>query len=109
MAEKKTPAAKAAPTEITPEQIAAWKKQYGKVYRAESEGKIGYLRRPTRKIVSMSVVLGNGDLIKTKEIFIENCWLGGDEELKTDDRYFYTLAELVDKMSETAKMELKEV
>lgn len=106
MGKKETPTSAAA---ITSEQIAAWKKKHGKVYKVESEGKIGYLHRPTRQIISAAAVFGNGDALKSKEVFIENCWLGGDEELKTDDKYFLALAGQVDEMIEIAQMELKEV
>lgn len=106
MAKEETPTTAAA---ITAEQIAAWKKKHGKVYKVESEGKVGYLRRPDRKIISAATVIGNGDNLKSKEVVIGNCWLGGDEELKTDDKYFLALAGLVDEMIEIAQMELKEV
>lgn len=106
MAEKKTsPAA----VEISPEQIAAWKKQYGKVYRVEVDGKIGYVRRPTRQIIGMAGVIGGNDTVALTEVLIKNCWLGGDSELKTEDKYVLGFVGKFDEIIEIAKVELKEV
>lgn len=109
MAEKRMPAAAPAAGAIAPEQIAAWKREFGKVYVVEADGKKGYLRRPTRKIISAATVIGGNDALRSKEVLIENCWLGGDAELKSEDRYFIALAGRIDEIIEVAQVELKEV
>lgn len=105
MAEKKAPATSA---EITPAQIAAWKKEHGRVYVFESEGKKCYLRKPTRAIIAGAHVLGGNDGLKINETMIKSCWLGGDTELKDDDKYFLSLAGQLGIMIEVAEGELKE-
>lgn len=108
--EKTTPEqADAKIKEITPEQIGEWKKQHGKVFRIESGGKVAYLRRPTRKIIAMANVIGGVDLLKVREVLVQNCWLGGDMDFQTDDRYFLGLSTQVDAIIEMAEVSLKEV
>lgn len=106
MAEKKAPATSA---EITPEQIAAWKKQHGRVYVVESDGKKCYLRKPDRKVIGAASVIGGSDGVKMSEVIVNSCWLGGDEELKTNDDYFLGIVTQIDLLTKTAQVELKEV
>lgn len=92
---------------VTPEQIADWKRKYGEVYVATAEGRTAYLRRPDRKIISAAAVLGGSDNLKQKEILIRNCWLGGDEEMLAEDKYFLGLSTRIDALIEVAQVELK--
>lgn len=96
-----------ATTTVTPDQIADWKRKYGEVYVASSEGRTAYLRRPDRKIISAAAVLGGSDNLKQKEILIRNCWLGGDEEMLAEDKYFLGLSTQIDALIEVAQVELK--
>ncbi|GHV11720.1 hypothetical protein FACS1894162_7350 [Bacteroidia bacterium] len=41
-----------------------------------------YLHRPDRKALSAASVIGKTDPLKYNEILLNNCWLGGDEEIK---------------------------
>lgn len=107
MANGKTAACEAAA--ITPEMIEGWKKKYGEVYVVSTEGKTAYLRRPDRQIISAASVLGGPDNLKQKEVLIRNCWLGGDEEILNEDRYFLGLSIQVDAIIEIAQVELKKV
>lgn len=81
-------------------KIEAWKKKYGEVYIYEVDGKKCYLRAADRKTISAAAVIGHGDMIKYNEVILKNCWLGGDEEIQTEDKYFLgvsqVLAELID-------------
>lgn len=49
---------------------------------------VAYLKSPTRKIISMATAIGGKDPIKFGELILKNCWLGGDERIKTDDELF---------------------
>lgn len=49
---------------------------------------VAYLKNPTRKIISMATAVGGKDPIKFGELILQNCWLGGDERIKTDDELF---------------------
>ena len=58
------------------------------------------LKRPDRQTLKVAEAVGKEDAMRYSEIVLENCWLGGDEEIKTNDLYFLevlpTLEELVD-------------
>ncbi len=47
-----------------------------------------YLKKPSRKVISMATAVGGKDPIKFGELILENCWLGGDEHIKTNDDLF---------------------
>ena len=76
---------------ITAEQIAAWKKEHGKVFTlkvnvTENDIAIGYLKSPNRnhKSIALSMYAQN-KILETGEFLRDNCWLGGDERLKTNE------------------------
>jgi len=73
---------------VTKQQIQEWKKQYGDVYVLNIEGKKAYLRTPDRQTLSYASTLATKDPLKFNEAILTNCWLGGDEEIKTDDALF---------------------
>lgn len=94
---------------ITVEQVEAWKKQYGKVYICTTkDGKICYFKRPNRKIIAAAAIDGGIDNVRQKEFVVRNCWLGGDMDIQTDDKYFFALLPLVDSMIEIVECTLKE-
>ncbi|GIJ93367.1 MAG: hypothetical protein Q4A09_05285 [Capnocytophaga felis] len=86
-------------TEITQEQIQEWKRKHGEVSLLRIEDKKAYLKTPDRKTLSFASSFATTDPLKFNEILLENCWLGGDEEIKTDDSLFLAasskLAELI--------------
>ncbi len=48
-----------------------------------------YLKSPSRKVLSSATVIAGKDPIKFGELILKNCWLGGDERIKTDDDLFF--------------------
>ena len=82
------------------EKIADWKKKYGEVFLVEVDGRTAYLKKPDRKALGAAAVLGKTDPMKYNEILLCNCWIEGDEEIKTDDSLFLgvsaQLAELIE-------------
>lgn len=93
----------------TPEDIAKWKKKHGDVFAYESDGKICYLRRPSRQVISAATVSGQNDPFNFAQVIIENCWLGGDDELRTADKYFMGLSQKVNEIVEIKVGELKKL
>lgn len=73
---------------ITDAHIQQWKQKYGKVMevRVEDENTIytGYFHRPNMETMSAVNKLAKTDEIKGSMIMFDNCWLGGDEMMKTD-------------------------
>ena len=89
--------------EVTPEQIENWKTKYGKVHGIIVDGHIGYVRKVDRATVSYAlshmsfkmstekgeddaktIEMNMGKLFKQGEAALNNCWIGGSEEIKTD-------------------------
>lgn len=91
---------------ITPEQIAEWKSKYGDVFRITVEDKECYLKAPDRKILSYASSVGTTDPMKFNEIILNECWLEGDEEIKTIDAYFLGVASQLATVCEFKKAEL---
>ncbi len=86
--------------EATSDQIAEWKKKYGEVSGIIVDGRIGYLKPVDRKTLSYASTVGAKDPMKFNEVILANCWLGGDEEIQTNDTLFLSvsikLAELIE-------------
>lgn len=72
----------------TAEQISEWKKRYGDIFKVGVGDSVCYMKKPDRKTMSYVATLGNNP-IRANEVLLENCWLGGDESIKTDDEKFY--------------------
>ena len=69
--------------------------------------KVGYLRKPNRKDIAMARSLAGGDGIAVAELLLDSVWLDGDEEIKTDDDYFLSAANTIDRLIELKAAELK--
>ncbi|WP_289013540.1 hypothetical protein [uncultured Capnocytophaga sp.] len=74
--------------EVTKEQIKQWKAKYKEVFVLRVDDKVAYLRTPDRATLSYASTLATKDPMKFNEAILTNCWLGGDEEIKTDDALF---------------------
>jgi hypothetical protein len=75
---------------ITPEQIAEWKKKYKtdklhKLTVKDNDGNpiVGYLRPPGREVKATALSMySQNKILECGEFIRDNCWLGGDERLK---------------------------
>lgn len=74
--------------DVTKEQIKQWKTKYKEVFVLRVDDKVAYLRTPDRATLSYASTLATKDPMKFNEAILTNCWLGGDEEIKTDDALF---------------------
>ena len=74
--------------DVTKEQIKQWKAEYKEVFVLRVDDKVAYLRTPDRATLSYASTLATKDPMKFNEAILTNCWLGGDEEIKTDDALF---------------------
>ena len=77
---------------VTKEQIQEWKNQYKDIFVISVEDKKVYLRTPDRKTLSYASTLATKDPLKFNEVILNNCWLGGDEEIKTNDELFLAVS-----------------
>jgi len=84
--------------QVSDEQIAMWRNEYRDVFKVIATDKVCYLKRPSRLTLKAVDAIEDGD--HSNEVLLENCWLGGDPEIKTKDIYFLevvpALAEIVD-------------
>ena len=78
---------------VTPEQIQAWKNQYGKVAEVRVEDTdtgechIGYFHRPNMTTMQAVNAVSKNNEVKASEVMFDNCWLGGSPMLKSDAIY----------------------
>ena len=54
-------------------------------------------------------VLGKNDPMKYNEVLLENCWLGGDEEIKKDDSLFLGVSSHLAEIIEIKTAEIKKL
>ena len=93
----------------TAEEIAQWKKEHDEIFMAEVDGYRCYLKRPNRKTLSAAAVVGAKDPLKYNEIVLKNCWLGGDEEIQTDDKLFLGISGQLGEIIEVAEATIKKL
>lgn len=73
---------------FTKEQIKKYKNDFGSVYKyTAKDGKSCLLRSPDLNIVDACRTISNGSSIKFDIALVDNCWIEGDLELKTVDKY----------------------
>jgi len=93
---------------VTPEQIAQWKKEHGKVFKYEVDGKVCFLRPVDRNVYSVALSKVSSNPAKFNETVIEYIWLGGDEEIRKVDRYYFGLIDFVEEFLDKKKGSLGE-
>lgn len=84
--------------EATPETIAAWKEKYGKVYSYTVEDKICYLRSVDRTTYSLAASKVSVSPAKFNETVIEKIWLGGCEDIRKEDRYYFGMIDFISEL-----------
>lgn len=95
--------------EVSQEQIDKWKLKHGDVFRAiVGKESVCYLKTPDRLTVKASMSAGK-DKIRSNEILLENCWLGGDETIKTDNAKFFGISGVLDELIEIKSANLKKL
>ncbi|MCL2245851.1 MAG: hypothetical protein FWC10_01920 [Lentimicrobiaceae bacterium] len=111
----------------TLEQIEIWKKQYGEVYEIEVEGHYGYIREFDRETMKYALsqlkIKVDADkkdeknvteidmekIVNIGEIGLQNCWLGGDELLRTNGRLSIAASMIVGELFDIAEGNLKKL
>ena len=95
--------------QVTQEQIDAWKAKFKNIFKITVEDKVCYLKAPDRKTLSFASSVGTKDPIKFNEILLKNCWLAGDDEIKTDDTYFMSAATQLSELIEIKEAKLEKL
>jgi hypothetical protein len=87
--------------------IEKMKAEHGGVFEVVYDGTTILLAKPSRKIVSLALAKGKTDALAMSEVLIQNCWLGGDESLKTDVGLAISLMPRVDEILGVKQLEIK--
>ena len=93
--------------QVSQDQLDKWKKEVGHVWEVTIEESVCYLKKASRATLRAALTFLEKDKIKYMEIIVENCWLGGDENIKKEDDYFYGLMGVVPKLVEAKDAVIK--
>ncbi len=87
---------------ISPEQVEEMKKKHRKVFRVDivdgEDTHVGYFKRPDFETIKTITKLGKVDEVAAGKVMMDNCWLGGSEELRTDAVLFMAVQVQLGKM-----------
>jgi hypothetical protein len=83
---------------ITTDQIAALKKAHGNIIVIVLEEKYCVIRQPTRRDYSLALISAKRDINGFASSILDNCWIEGDDEIKSDDDYFLEASSQVDEL-----------
>lgn len=95
--------------QATPEQIEAWKRQHGDIYAVECGDSICYLKKPSRKALGYASYASKTNPLNFNETILNDCWLGGDESIKTDDAKFLGVSQTLGQLIEVKEAEIKKL
>lgn len=94
---------------VTQKQIDDWKAKYGTIYKITSEdGKVGYIFDPLSdlRIMKLAFIAMTKSVINYVQTVLTNCWLAGDEEIKTDESIGNGLVDIIDEFTELPHCEV---
>lgn len=95
---------------VTQEQVDSWKKQHGEIFLiAFEDGKEAYLKKPDRKVLSFAMTKMQTNPLGFAETILNQCFIGGDDEVKTNDNYFLGAASQLEGLMEVKTAELKKL
>lgn len=92
---------------FTKEQIAEYKAKHGQIFLIEIEDKSCILHTPTRRDVSYASVVK--DPMKMNEVMLNQLWVAGDEEIKTQDDLFMAAVNKLDVVLQVKEASVKKL
>ena len=93
----------------TKEQIAEWKAKHGNIFRIKVEDSVCYLKKPSRKALGYAATAGKDNPLKFNEVILNDCWIAGDEEIKTNDELFLSVSPKLNELIEIKETELEKL
>lgn len=94
-------------------QVEKLQKDNKKVFEISVEGAdktyYGYIRNPNRDEMRIIFSTISTDPIKAYEIILQNCWLTGDTEIRTDDDLFFGVTAQLGVVVDFAKASIKKL
>lgn len=99
---------KTLPAGVTPEILENWKSaNKNGIAEIASGDYSAFIRRPTRDDMrELSAKGGTVDPVTYTEIILDQLWLGGDEEIRTNDDVFFGAMEVVQNVLDVQKATL---
>lgn len=96
--------------ELTSEQINSYKAKHGKVFKYKSkDGKMCLLKSPDLNVIDACRTISGGSSVKFDKALVDNCWIDGDEELRTETKYQLGLFDWLGGIIEKVDGELEEL
>lgn len=92
--------------QATPEQIAEWKKKHLILFALKVGGHIGYIRKPTRPEISYAQTVAQTNPLKSNEVLLNAVWVGGSDEIKTNDELFFGVCNVLEGIVKVQEAEL---
>jgi hypothetical protein len=93
----------------TKEQIEGWKTKHGDVFRIQVEDQACYLKKPGRKTLGYASLAAKENPLKFNEIILNDCWIDGDEAIRTDDALFLSVSSKIPELIEVKEAELEKL
>lgn len=85
---------------VSQEQINEWREQHGTVLHLPfSNGRNAYLKQPDKRTLGLAYSRGAKDPLGISDVLLANCWLGGDEDVKTDVGCLIAVQELANEIA----------
>jgi hypothetical protein len=102
------------PGGITDAQVKQWKSRWGEVTQITvklDEGAIatGYFKKPDLDTISAASRFMDSDQVRGGQIVFDNCWLGGDEIIKTNDEARFATILQVNRLFRILETEVKKM
>jgi hypothetical protein len=97
--------------QVDADQIARWKEEHkiSKVFTYTTENRICYMKPVDRDTYSVAASKVSTSPAKFNEEVVKKIWLGGDEAIRTEDRYYFGLIDHVEALMDKKKGELGEL
>lgn len=96
---------------VSEEQIRRWKAAHRRIIRIDvTDGEdlhVAYFRRPTIETMSAVTKTGKTDEVKSAGVLYDNCFLGGDPEMRRDALLFMAATAQLGRMFEACMGSLK--
>jgi|SRR6218665_116154 len=88
-------------------EVETLKAKFKDVFEITVGGSVCYLRKPNRRELGAATSLAQNDPMAFNESLLADCWLAGEEAIKTDDELFLSVCAHLPALVEVQASELK--
>jgi hypothetical protein len=95
----------------TEDQIQQWKEKHGTIYELQADGVVCYVYDPASNLIKWkaAVAARRKSLGHLVDCILNNCWLGGDEQFKSDESLKLGIEEQIDEMIDIPEYEIEQL